>query len=214
MRPQRIVWIPDRVAGCAPCRGEALLLEAATDPVTRCRSSRPDRFRRGLDVDRGQRRQPRGLLRARSRPGPEDGVGGLRDFVARLARTPSAGPLVEAGLIRAADASDRGGRGVLPAGPQRAAPGDWQAGGPTHRRSATRRGARHGVRRRAGLAAIDASMRRYSSTGVLGALVSAATARLRDDVSPGEDVPPIDGPDAASRGARRGCRGCGDPDPA
>ena len=58
-----------------------------------------------------------------------------------------------------------------------------------------------------GLAAIDALMRRVFEHGrSVGALVSAVTARLRDDVVSRDDVPAIDGPDGGPRGARRRCR--------
>ena len=178
--------------------GEPALLEDAIDPVIVAVRADPVGFAEALDADRAQRRERAGSCAHDLAPDLKDGVGGLRDASSLGWLATAVGrPLVEAGLIRAADAS------VIEAAEEFY----LRARSALHLETGKRidrltvdlqpevaRGM--GFVDEPGLAAIDALMRRVFEHGrSVGALVSAGTARLRDDVISGEDVPPIDGPD-------------------
>jgi [protein-PII] uridylyltransferase len=178
--------------------GEPPLLGAAIDPVIAAVRADPVGFAEALDADRAQRRERAGSCAHDLAPDLKDGVGGLRDASSLGWLATAVGrPLVEAGLIRAADA------GVIEAAEEfylRARSAlHLETGKRTDRLTVdlqpeVARGM--GFVDEPGLAAIDALMRRVFEHGrSVGALVSAGTARLRHEVISGEDVPPIDGPD-------------------
>ena len=179
--------------------GDPVLLAASIDPVRASVRADPPGFASALEIDRGQRGRRAGSCAHDLAPDLKDGVGGLRDMSSLGWLATAVGrPLAEAGLIRAAEAS------AIEAAEEfylRARSAlHLETGKRTDRLSVdlqpdVARGM--GFVDEPGLSAIDGLMRQVFEHGrTIGAVVSAATARLRGDVAPIGQVA-VDGPDAA-----------------
>jgi [protein-PII] uridylyltransferase len=179
--------------------GDSALLAQALDPVIAAVRADPVGFAGQLDDDRARRRERAGSCAHDLAPDLKDGVGGLRDMASLGWIATAVGcSLSEAGLIRAADAM----------AVEAAEEFYLRARSALHLETGKRvdrltpdlqpevaRGM--GFLDEPGLSAIDGLMRRVFEHGrTIGALVSAVTARLRDDALSTEPAP-IDGPAGA-----------------